>query len=379
MGSRDHPSRLRVEIRALHVRERRADHDAAPVVRLRRSAGEHGEIGQFRQRDVHPERAGSAAVGANARAKVGVEMLGCHEPLEQELRIDIGHDAPGFDHFAAFEQHACRAPGLDDDALNRRAHAERHAASRAFLCHRLRDRAHAADRVAPLAALAVDLAEHVVQQHIGGSRGVGAREIADDRVEAERRLDRRRLEPAVEHVAGALGEEVEHVAAAGQVERAKTPRELQGVEPARDVGEFSRSERRRRREQQLAQHVGHTIEHRVVRGQGIRVAAREFRDLGLRRREPAADLEVAALGQRQEIRHRAQHDLEPVLREPKVAHDARIEQADGIARRRVAESRMEFLGDRGAAKHCRAARARRHPARRGRGTPRRRGRCGRRR
>jgi hypothetical protein len=35
--------------------------------------------------------------------------------------------------------------------------------------HRLRDRAHAADRVPPLSALAVHLAEHVVQQHVRGT------------------------------------------------------------------------------------------------------------------------------------------------------------------------------------------------------------------
>ncbi len=90
------------------------------------------------------------------------------------------------------------------------------AARRALARHRLRDRAHAAERVAPLAALAVDLAEHVVQQHVGRARRVRAREVADDGVEAERGLDRRRLEPAIEHVAGALGEQVEHVAPPGE-------------------------------------------------------------------------------------------------------------------------------------------------------------------
>src|SRR6478736_5432204 len=60
-----------------------------------------------------------------------------------------------------------------------------------------------------------------MQQHVRGSRRVGALEIADDRIEPERRLDRVGLEPAVQDFAGALGKQVEHVALAGLVERAK--------------------------------------------------------------------------------------------------------------------------------------------------------------
>ncbi len=86
------------------------------------------------------------------------------------------------------------------------------AARERFARHRLRDRAHAAERVTPLPALAVDLAEDVMQQHVRRARRVRTREIADDRVEAERRLDRVGLEPAIEDVAGALGEQVEQVA-----------------------------------------------------------------------------------------------------------------------------------------------------------------------
>ncbi len=74
----------------------------------------------------------------------------------------------------------------------------------------------------PLSALAVHLAEHVVQQHVGGSGRVGAREIADDGVEAECGLERLGFEPAIEHVAGALGEEIQHVAPSGEIESAES-------------------------------------------------------------------------------------------------------------------------------------------------------------
>jgi hypothetical protein len=44
----------------------------------------------------------------------------------------------------------------------------------------------------------------------------------------------------------------------------------------------------------------------------------------LRRREPAADLQVFAVGQRQEIRERPLDDPQAVLGQAQVAHDLRI-------------------------------------------------------
>src|SRR3546814_6784048 len=82
----------------------------------------------------------------------------------------------------------------------------------ADLGHDLGDPAHAADAVAPRALLAVHLAEDMVEENIGAARRVGARVIADHRVETEGGLDRLALEPAVEHRARRLGEQVEHIA-----------------------------------------------------------------------------------------------------------------------------------------------------------------------
>ena len=119
-----------------------------------------------------------------------------------------------------------------------------------------------------------------------------------------------RFEPAVEHVARALGEQIEHVALPGEVERAKALRDLPRVEQraARRPPDV-----RRRREEQLAQHVGDAIEHRVIRGQRFGVAPRILRDFRLRGLEPAADLEIPAVRQRQEIRERPLDDRKPVL------------------------------------------------------------------
>ena len=177
---------------------------------------------------------------------------------------------------------------------------KRDAARRAFRRHRLRDRAHPAARMPPLPALAVHLAEDVMQQHVRRARRIRARVVADDGVEAERRLDRRRLEPAIEHFARALGEEIEHVALPREVERAEALRDLPCVEHRADPA----SDGRRRREHELAQHVGDAIEHRVIVGQPQRVALRIRGDRRLRGRESAADLEISAVRQRQEIRER---------------------------------------------------------------------------
>ena len=83
-------------------------------------------------------------------------------------------------------------------------------------CHRLRDGAHAADGMAPHPALAVHLAEAMMQQHIGRAGRRRGREGADDAIERQRPLDDVALEPAVEEIGGAFGEEVEPARACGR-------------------------------------------------------------------------------------------------------------------------------------------------------------------
>ena len=101
----------------------------------------------------------------------------------------------------------------------------------AFLAHRLGDRTHAADRMAPHAGLAVHFAEQVVQQHVGAARGVGAGEIADHRIPAQHRLQRLAREIVIEQFAGGLGEQVEQVAAAAQVEVLEPLGHRVGIQP----------------------------------------------------------------------------------------------------------------------------------------------------
>ena len=98
-----------------------------------------------------------------------------------------------------------------NDASDRCVAFDPYAESARLGGHRLRDRAHAADGVAPHAAMAVHFADHVVQQHISRARRIRAGEVADNGVKAEHRLDRIGLEPRIEHVARkhGLGAEVE--------------------------------------------------------------------------------------------------------------------------------------------------------------------------
>jgi len=127
-------------------------------------------------------------------------------------------------------------------------------------------------RVTPLPRLAVHLAEHMMQQHIRGSRRIGAREIADDRVESEDCLDGLAREPAIENVAGAFGEEVDEIAALGQRQCAQLAAGLHEIEQRRDILYGAGPDIRRRYTQHVAQHRGDAIEHRVIGGQRLRIA-----------------------------------------------------------------------------------------------------------
>src|SRR5204862_5260476 len=139
---------------------------------------------------------------------------------------------------------AAGAPIFDDHARDIGPGTNVDAARRALLRHRLRDRAHAAQRVAPLSALPVHFPEDVMEQYVRRSRLVGARKIADDRVEAECRFERIGFEPAVEEIAGTFGEEIEEIATSAEVEAVKAsaefPRLDEGTEiaprPGADVG-----------------------------------------------------------------------------------------------------------------------------------------------
>ena len=201
-----------------------------------------------------------------------------------------------------------------------------------------------------LPRLAVDLAETVVQQHVGGTRRVRAGIVADDRVPAEHGLQRFGLEPAVEPVASALREDVDEIALALARQAPEPEQQLRRrdkIAPAFD--DPWPAEVRRRLQHPLLQLFSEPIQPRVVRRQSFGVPRGEARHFGLRGRRIAAEAQRASVRQRHEIRERSLDDPEPALDEPQVADHLGVQQADRVARGRVAEARMELLGDGGAA------------------------------
>ena len=225
--------------------------------------------------------------------------------------------------------------------------------SRAGGGHRLGDGAHAADGVAPGALLAVHLAEHVVQQHIGGARRVGAGVVADDAVEAEGGLDRVALEPAVQPVAGRLREQRQQVALGGDVqlgELAAQGRALQQF--GHRLSPAALDQVGRGLQHQAAQHVGDGLQPLAVGVEALGVLGGVLGHLGL---GPAlADQQVVLVVERQEVGDLALHHLQAVPGQVEVGDDLGIEQADRVAGRRVAEARVELLGHRRAADHVAA-------------------------
>ena len=148
---------------------------------------EHRELRQFRQSDVHAEGRAFALPAVHAAVNVGVDRAFRHEPIEQQLGIDAGDDGLGAPRLAAGND-AGRPALVDDDLLDRRAEQDVDALLSCGAGHRLRDRAHAADGVAPGARDASRFAEQMVQQHVGTAGRVRARRNC-------RRRRRTRTEP----------------------------------------------------------------------------------------------------------------------------------------------------------------------------------------
>ena len=162
---------------------------------------------------------------------------------------------------AVVEHHADRAVALDDHLAHAGIGVDLDAGAARGARHRLRDRAHAADGVAPDALLAVHLAEGVVQHHIGRAGGVGAGIIADDGVEAEQRLDQIVLEALVQHLAGRAGEQIEQAALLLQRQAAQDVGGPSALTASRIAPVPKPSTQVRRRAQhELPQHVGDVLQ-----------------------------------------------------------------------------------------------------------------------
>ena len=248
---------LRVEEGAVHVVEARADDDAGGVMLGPRLAGQAGKIRQLGERHVHAERAGAGAPVRNAPQEIRRQRRRVDEPREEQLWIEVGDDEPARETSRPLSVTTPTArPFSTITSRTGALRADLDAARGAAFRHRLRDRAHAADRMAPDAALAVHLAEGVVEEHIGGARRIGALIGADDAVEAVHRLDRIALEPAVEKIAGRLQKKVDQLAPHFRVEPGDAPAEARRLQKLRQRAPAFRRGVRRRLQHQRAEHIG---------------------------------------------------------------------------------------------------------------------------
>src|SRR5262249_29179556 len=157
----------------------------------------------------HAEGTRATAVFFHPSAEAGRQRGGVDQIEIEQLRVDVRDDGGRAYYFTAVEPRADRTVFLDHDFAHRRREADVRPPRRRCFRHRLRDRTHAADRMAPYAAPTVHLAKAMMQQHIGRAGRIRARVITDDAVEPVGGFDRRALEPAVEISAGRIGEEID--------------------------------------------------------------------------------------------------------------------------------------------------------------------------
>jgi len=312
--------------------------------------GQACEFRQFRQREIHAERAGAAAVVQHALAKIGRQKVLRDKAREQEFRIEVRDDGARAEAFALSRGHTDSLALFDDHFRHAVVRRERHAFFRASLRHRLCDRAHAADRMSPHALAAVRFAEEVMQQHIGRARRVGRRVIADNGVEAQHRLDRIAFEPAIEHVAGRLSEQGQEIAPGRHVETGKVFAEpgtgehlAEGGDPAVVAHVWRRAQKRR------AHQLGQRRHPFAVGVNAFCVAQREFGDFSLG--ATAAGNQIVPVVQRKEVLRQAIDDAKAMPLQLKIGDDLGIEQRDRVGRDRIAKARMEFFRDRRAAHH----------------------------
>ena len=220
---------LRIEEGAVHVIERWGQNNSRLVMLA--GFGKTGEFRQSGQRDIHPEGAASYFERLDPPPEIGGKVGGVDQAVVEQLRSDIGDDAVGGDLLTPHQPHPDRPIPVDEHPRDRAFEADLDPRGAADLRHDLCDRAHAAYAVAPCPPPPVHFAEDMVEQDIGAAERVGRGIVADHRVEAEGRLHRLALEPAVEDGARRPREQVEHIALRFEVEAREAPPLPHAVEP----------------------------------------------------------------------------------------------------------------------------------------------------
>ena len=244
IGSRLQPCCARVVIGAVHVGEARRHDDAGGVVVASSRPGRAVKLGSsdsatFMRKvpEPHFQRCMRSRKSARQRRRRGTSRS------NSSLRIDVGRRprargsrVPSVQHDAARRGPSRRSPRAPPAPVSISTPCSRAAFAIAWVIAPMPPMAWPQTPFLPFTS-----PKHMVQQHIGRARRIGAGIVADDGVEAEHRLDRIALEPAVEIVAGRLGEQVEQRALALHVEpRSRLPTSAQPCSSSRQRRASSR-------------------------------------------------------------------------------------------------------------------------------------------
>ena len=327
----------RIKVGVIHIGEARRHDD--PRRQMIPAPRQDRETRQPVERDIHPE--GRAFAGPPLEMPLGLRAHRPrrHQPLEQQPRVDVRHHRRRPNRLAA-RDHSDRAILLDDHLVNRRVEQDIDPRLSRRACHRLGDRPHPADRMAPRPRHSGGLTKQVMQQHIGRPRRVGRGKIAHHPVEPEQRFGQITREVPVEDIplrpgriivkdADLVGRHPDHVAS--QAEQRRQP-----TDPA--------ARPRRRSQQPLLDQRHHCPELGEIAIIGRPVFGMMTNQLGSG--QPPATAEQIRLLTGQEIVDLAQHDLQSVPLEFEVADHRRVEQAHRIARRRIPVPRNKLVGHR---------------------------------
>jgi hypothetical protein len=190
----------------------------------------------------------------------------------------------------------------------------------------------------------------MVQHHVSRAGRVGTRIVADDGVEAEQGLDKIGFEAIVEDVSCRSRKEIEQAALLLQRKPAQDSGGADCVdELVRGLEAKPLNEIWWRAEHELADDVGDLFEfaHEIADRVCIPFVQASSRCPGA----AFAGEQVAAVESGQKVLSAAFDDAQAVVVKPQVGDDFRIEQADGVGRDRVAETRVEFFGHGCAAHH----------------------------
>ena len=176
----------RQRLRPVHVGQRRGDlHDAALVAGVGIGAGGLGQLGHGQ---VDLDAGADAAVGLDRGAVVLGHVLLGHQLAEGALGVGVREHHGSGQLLAARQPHAGHPAAGGQHLVDLGVGAHLGAGLAGGVGHVAGDLAHAAVHEAPRAHAVGRLAGVVVQQHVGGAGGGGARHAVVDRVPAHRRL-----------------------------------------------------------------------------------------------------------------------------------------------------------------------------------------------